>query len=269
MHGATRPLLAGDGCRERTGAGAGVGAWGRLGVRRPSARARKKIGRTLAARGIAVASISYTLGPGAWPRNLHDVKNAVRFLRVRGADYGIDGARLALGGGSAGGHLALLAAYTADREFEPAAPYPGASSAVRAVLDFYGPTNHLTRRKADAAGNSTDVPHLGNADRVFGTDRAVLAATSPVTQVTRDVPPTFIAHGLADTTVPADQSRELAEALARVGVPHELVLLPGIGHTFDLASWNGKPLGRDLAADVITFLERWLVKAPADKSAKE
>jgi acetyl esterase/lipase len=234
------------------------------------ARARERnIGETLARRGIAVASISYQLGPGAWPRNLHDVKNAVRFLRARGAEHSIDGQRLALGGGSAGGHLALLAAFTADREFEPAAPYPGVSSAVRAVVDFYGPTNHLTRRKADAEGNSTAEPHLGNAETVFGTDRAILAATSPVTHVRRGVPPVFIVHGLADATVPADQSRELAAALAQAGVPHELRLLPGIGHTFDLARWNGQPLGHDLETPLSVFLERWLVSAPAGSTAKE
>ena len=76
------------------------------------ARAREKnIGHTLASWGYAVASISYTLGKGAWPRNLHDVKNAVRFLRVHGAEYGIDPDRLAVAGGSAGGHLALLAGF--------------------------------------------------------------------------------------------------------------------------------------------------------------
>jgi acetyl esterase/lipase len=236
------------------------------------ARAREKnIGTTLAGWGIAVASISYQLGPGAWPRNLHDVKNAVRFLRARGADYGIDGRRIALGGGSAGGHLALLAAFTADREFEPSTPYPGVSNAVRTVVDFYGPTNHLTRRKADAAGNSTNEPHLGNAETVFGADRAILAATSPVTHVRRDVPPVFIAHGTADATVPADQSRELAAALAAAGATHELVLLPGIGHTFDLEKWEGKPMPESLSLALKAFLERTLVNPSvlAGSSARE
>ncbi len=227
------------------------------------ARSREKnIGTTLAGWGYAVASVSYTLGKGAWPQNLHDVKNAVRFLRARGAEYGIDPDRLAVAGGSAGGHLALLAGFTAGRDWEPTAPYPGVSNQVRAILDFYGPTHHLSRVKADKQGRPTTERHMGNAVEVFAEgdpqNRAALVASSPVTHVAPGVPPVFIAHGLADATVFHGQSTELAEALKRVGVPHELVLLPGVGHTFDLDTWNDRPLGHDLRTPVRRFLDQWL-----------
>lgn len=227
------------------------------------ARAREKnIGTTLAGWGYAVASISYTLGKGAWPQNLHDVKNAIRFLRARGAEYGIDPDRIAVAGGSAGGHLALLAGFTAGKDWEPTAPYPGVSNQVRAILDFYGPTHHLTRVKADKQGRATEERHMGNAVEVFAggdpANQAALVASSPVTHVVPGVPPVLIAHGLADATVFHGQSTELAEALKRAGVPHELILLPGVGHTFDLDTWNDRPLGHDLRTPVRRFLDQWL-----------
>ena len=227
------------------------------------ARAREKnIGHTLASWGYAVASISYTLGKGAWPRNLHDVKNAVRFLRVHGAEYRIDPDRLAVAGGSAGGHLALLAGFTAGKDWEPTEPYPGVSNEVRAIVDFYGPTHHLSRVKADKQGRATTERHMGNAVDVFAggdpSNHAALVASSPVTHVRPDVPPVFIAHGLADATVQYGQSTELAEALRKAGVSHEIVLLPGVGHTFDLDTWNDRPLGHDLRTPVRRFLDQWL-----------
>lgn len=225
------------------------------------AQARERnIGTTLAGWGYAVAIISYTLGDGAWPRNLHDVKNAVRFLRSPGAPQGIDGRRIVVAGGSAGGHLALLAGFTADRSWEPAEPYPGISSAVIAVIDFYGPTNHLSRVKANRDGSGTSIPHMGNAVAVFAggdpENREALVASSPVTHVVPGLPPVLIVHGLADATVFHGQSTELAATLARAGVPHELILIPGVGHTFDLDTWNDRPIGFDLRGPVRAFLDR-------------
>ena len=98
----------------------------------------KEICATLAAAGYVAVSVDYRLGAGAWPHNLHDCKNAVRFLRAHAAKYQLDPERIAVAGGSAGGHLALMVGFTGDQpEFEPtgvATPYPGVSSKVRAVI---------------------------------------------------------------------------------------------------------------------------------------
>jgi acetyl esterase/lipase len=72
-------------------------------------------GTTLAAAGYVCAAINYKLdGDGRWPTNLFDCKNAVRFLRARADQYQIDGDLIGVIGGSAGGHLALMVAYTSD-----------------------------------------------------------------------------------------------------------------------------------------------------------
>ena len=104
-------------------------------------------------------SIDYRLGDGAWPTNLVDCKNAVRFLRAHAAQYHLDPNRIAVAGGSAGGHLALMVALTGDQDhLEPsgsATPYPGVSSAVRCVINMYGVTNLQTRRQTNSIGQPT------------------------------------------------------------------------------------------------------------------
>ena len=228
-----------------------------------SEKRAKEICTTLAEAGYVAVSIDYRLGKGAWPQNLHDCKNAVRFLRAQAARYGIDPARIAVAGGSAGGHLALMVGFTADQpDLEPSAPYPGVSSSVRCVIDMYGITNILTRQKTDSTGQPTGERFLSSASTVYGTDdehAPVLKLGSPVTHVTPTSPPVLILHGRADTTVDYPQSEELARALARQGVPHELILLEGVGHTFTLETWRNQPLSRDLRPVVLAFLQKHLL----------
>lgn len=234
-----------------------------------AATRERNVATALARWGVVVASINYRLGPGAWPTNLHDVKSAVQWLRTHAAEFGVDPARIALGGGSAGGHLALLAAFTADREFEPAGPTPAASSRVAAVVDFYGITDHRTRRRTDGDGRETAEPHLGGADEVFGAEGAILAATSPIAHVRAGLPPVFVTHGLRDATVNVGQSRELVAALAAAGVPHVGVFVPEAGHTYDLDQWNRRPLGPVVRDALREFVARHLgpLPVPADTTA--
>lgn len=223
----------------------------------------KEICTTLAGAGFVAVSIDYRLGAGAWPQNLFDCKNAVRFLRARAAEYSIDPERIAVAGGSAGGHLALMVGFTAGRkDLEPEDVYPGRSSAVRCVIDMYGPANLLTRQQTDAKGNPTGVRRsLGSALQVFDAPdegAEVLRIASPVTQVTPRSPPVLILHGRADTTVDYRQSEELAQVLRRHGVEHQLLLLDDVGHTFAWQTWGKKPLPRDLRPVALEFLRRHL-----------
>ncbi len=239
------------------------GGW--TGGTKNEARA-KEVCTTLTAAGYVAVSIDYRLGEGAWPTNIYDCKNAVRFLRAHAAEYHLDPNRIAVAGGSAGGHLALMVGLTAgDPNFEPAGsatPYPGVSSGVRAIVDLYGITNLLTRQKPDATGKPTGELVDGGATKVFGATReanpALWRTVSPVTHIGKNSPPVLIMHGRADTTVDYEQSVELAAVLKKNGVPHELHLIDGVGHTFDLQTWNKKPLPQDLRPVFLAFLERSL-----------
>lgn len=234
----------------------------------------KNIGGGLAAARYVFVSANYILGPEAWPKNLQDCKNAVRFLRANAARYNVDPHRIAAMGASAGGHLAMMAAYTADvgpAEFEPSAPNPNVSSAVRVVIDFYGMTNLLTRQMVLADGTPTGKPADSHSPEVLGATRAEdptrWKLASPVTHITKKSPPTLIVHGLADPTVDYVQAVELANVLRGHEVAHDLVLLEGVGHMFHLNAWNGQPM-RDLTPTVVAFLKAHMTVSPLAGVAK-
>lgn len=236
------------------------GGWG--GGTKDEARALE-ICSLLAEAGYVAVSIDYVLGRGAWPQNLLDCKNAVRFLRARAAEYHVDADRIAVAGGSAGGHLALMVGFTAGRaDLEPTAPYPGVSSAVRAIIDMYGPTNLLTRRETSPQGEPSPMRKLmGESLARFGAksdDDPVLHLASPVNHVTKSSPPVLVLHGKADPTVDYPQSDELVAVLRREGVPHEYLLLDGIGHTFAWKTWGKRTLPRDLTPVALGFLRKHL-----------
>ena len=238
------------------------GGW--IGGAKGEGRAQE-ICTTLAGAGYVAVSIDYRLGDGAWPTNLHDCKNAVRFLRAHAAEYRLDPNRIGVAGGSAGGHLALMVGFTGDRaEFEPtgaATPYPGVSSGVRAVIDMYGIANLLTRQEVDAQGAPTGKLRAPGPEKIFGSadaKAAVYRAASPIAHLAKNSPPVLILHGTRDTTVDRAQSAELAAALKKTGVAHELVIVEGAGHTFDFETWNRKPLARDLRLVALAFLAKHL-----------
>lgn len=232
------------------------GGW--IGGTKTEARA-KEICTTLAEAGYVTVSIDYKLGTGAWPQNLFDCKNAVRFLRAHAARYRVDPDRIAVAGGSAGGHLALMVAFTAGHaDLEPAAPYPGVSSAVRCAIDMYGITNLLTRQKTDAAGRPTGERAGGSLQVFRARDESdpVLRLASPVTHIGPQSPPVLILHGKIDSTVDYLQAEELARTLGEQRVPHELLLLEDAGHTFAFRTWGRKKLSRDLGPVALAFLAR-------------
>ncbi len=227
------------------------------------AQAREfNIGTTLAKRGYVCVSINYSLKAGnRWPTNVQDCKNAVRFLRANSAKYRIDSENIGVIGGSAGGHLALMVGYSCDEpKLEPEAPYPGISNSVRAVVDLYGLTNLLTRQKTDENGNPTGQKITSSAfmegspkDNPDGWKLG-----SPVYHISTNTPPTLIIHGNIDTTIDRDQSSELASKLKEVGVEHQLIMLPNVGHTFDLKGWKGKSLPEDIESAVVDFFDKYL-----------
>jgi acetyl esterase/lipase len=97
--------------------------------------------------GYAAASLNYRLsGEALFPAAVQDVKAAVRFLRANAGEYGLDPDRFAAWGESAGGNLVSLLGTTGDQATifdDPALGNADTSSAVQAVVDWYGPTDFL------------------------------------------------------------------------------------------------------------------------------
>jgi acetyl esterase/lipase len=197
--------------------------------------------------GFAMASIDYRLTPaGVFPRSVEDVKTAVRFLRTHAAAYDLDPERIGSWGLSAGGHLAAVAALAPRGTFE-GTEWLGESSAVRCVLDAYGPT-WFTTMDEEAANEAVALDPAGSGRRLIHDSpsspesRLVGAAiqsvpdrvreASPITYVSTAAPPFLIMHGMADDMVPVRQSVRLYDALAAAGSEVELRLIDGLPHMF-------------------------------------
>jgi len=182
-----------------------------------------------------------------WPQNLYDCKSALRFIRKETTRFGIDPDRIAVSGGSAGGHLALMVGLTADvPELNKGGLYTDQSNKVTCILDFYGPTaiNDKKREKKFAGKTGEET-------------KANLKTASPLTYVAKDSPPTFIVHGTKDGTVSISQSRNLARKMDEAGTVHLFIEVPGGPHSFDLQS-----SGVDLRPRALEFLSVHLLGTP-------
>ncbi|PVZ59640.1 alpha/beta hydrolase [Arthrobacter sp. H-02-3] len=199
----------------------------------------------LNAAGIACATVDYRLAlEAAFPAQLHDLKAAVRYLRAHARELGIDPDRIGAWGESAGGHLAALLGLTGGREdLEGRIGAQGPSSAVSAVVDFYGvsslplmppmqlPDGLLAGPMVAAvpAGMSLEPgPMLVGGSG----DPELLEAASPLGHVSADAPPFLLIHGDSDALVPLSQSVILSQALDAAGVRNEVVVVDGADHCF-------------------------------------
>jgi acetyl esterase/lipase len=191
----------------------------------------------IAAAGLALATVDYRLtGEAIFPAQLHDAKAAVRWLRSEAGALGIDGERIVAWGASAGGHLAALLGLTGGHaELEGEVGVTGVSSAVCAVIDWYGPTDLVSMEsQSDGTGpmehDSASSPEGSLIGGVVSELPERARDASPISYVHRVAPPFQIKHGGADKAVPRAQSQSLALALAQAGVRAELELIDGADH---------------------------------------
>ncbi|HEY7374383.1 MAG TPA: alpha/beta hydrolase [Polyangia bacterium] len=198
----------------------------------------------LALRGYTAVSIDYRYSSEAtFPAQLDDVRTCMRFLRARGARFGIDPERVGVMGLSSGGHLAALLATTAAASGGDARDRVGAVAVWAAPVDLHSLAEHH---------GGLDSPR-GRTARLLGGPVSqkpdLVAAANPLTFATTDSPPFFIAQGERDETVPAAQARLLYEGLRAAGARAELLLVPGRGHGY---------LGLDAVRRTARFFDREL-----------
>lgn len=197
--------------------------------------------------GIAVASADYRLtGEAIWPAQLHDAKAAVRWLRARAGELGVDPDRIAAWGESSGGHLAELLGLTGDDDaLDGDVGVTGTSSEVGAVVAWYAPSD-LAAVPADLGADPSD-PGTREALLLGGPAQSVpdrAAEASPVAHVSPDAPPFLLLHGAADRSIPCVQSERLYAALLEAGVTVELDVYEGADHL-----WRGSDEAAEQALD--------------------
>ncbi len=179
-------------------------------------------------RGFAVADVNYrgSVGYGRAYRHsldgcwgLSDVEDCVAVARWLAAEGRVDGERLAIRGGSAGG-FTTLCALTFHDEFAV-----GCSS--------YG--------VVDLAALAADTHKFESRylDRLVGPwpeARATYEARSPIHHTDRLATPLLVLQGEQDEIVPPNQAELLVAALRDRGIPHAYLLFPSEQHGFRQAS---------------------------------
>jgi dipeptidyl aminopeptidase/acylaminoacyl peptidase len=195
----------------------------------------------MASRGYAVLQLNFRGSSGygqewseaghqAWGTVMNDdITAGAHWLVAQGI---ADPRRMCIVGWSYGGYAALIGVVKQPQLYRCAASIAGVSDLLQLAHDdarFYG--------GREAALEST------------GADKAELEAESPRRHADRIHVPILLVHGLDDTRVLDEQSREMARALDRSGVPHELVLIENGGHTL---------LGPEMRLTLYRALERFL-----------
>lgn len=182
--------------------------------------------------GYVTATIDYRLSEKArnqYPIPLEDAQLAVRWLRSNALEYHLDANRVAVVGGSAGGHLVSMLGLVDT--------LPGDSNLLQfssratCVVDLFGPSD-LT---ADFSKNYTDNISVPSIIAVFlGHQKAeapdLYRQASPIFHIDSHSVPFLLIHGRDDPTVPVDQSQRLYQALKANGTEATLLILDGEGH---------------------------------------
>lgn len=175
--------------------------------------------QVLSAAGYTVLSVEYTLSsPGhpTWDKSPDDIHRAMEYITKHAKELAVNPSAINLLGQSAGGHLALLEAYTSST--------PPAS-----VISLYAPTD-LALDYATSRDKSAEINFLGGTPNEFPIRYRDL---SPNNRVLPSSPRTLVIQGTTDDLVTAKSAHVLTKALQKQGVEHSLVILPLTGHSFE------------------------------------
>lgn len=241
----------------------------------------------LAAQGHVVMDVAYRLAPECdLVGMVGDVKRAIAWFKANAAHYDVNPQRIVVGGGSAGAHLALLAAYTPDVAALRPPELPAADLNVRGVFSYYGPTDmgaviehhtamsQLSQRyvtppppasppgRRDPEWRRYQLDQFKRASRTpwdlvgalphEAPDRYALV--SPISHVSAACPPTLLIQGDHDLLVPVEQARHLRQRLTEAGAPVVYLELPQTDHAFDFV----RPMFSPPAQASLYALERFL-----------
>lgn len=207
--------------------------------------------------GLAIFSINYRLGEaGGFPQAIRDCRNAIRFIRRHAQRFQVDPERIAVCGGSAGGHLSLMAAMVPEN-FDDGGPTPGlerVSARVCGSFSYIPPTDFVRfwseapddvfRRADGGVAFRRPDPRIPNDARprfrllfhgvVPDSVEHVQLYTRmcPIGYVRKDIPPLLICDGERDPIVPGLEGKELYEKLVAADAPVTYWMTPSGGHRF-------------------------------------
>ena len=206
------------------------GAWV-LGKRNQQA---KPLLNHLARNGWLCLDMNYRLAPhNRFPTMLTDVLRAIVWSKANAAQYGGDPARIALTGGSAGGHLTALGVLAHDcAEAKPG--FAEADCTVQAAVPCYGRFDFTDR--LNLWGRNHASLRKFEAKRIMapGASEADWDLASPIALVRGDAPPMLVIHGRHDTLIPVAEGAAFANAQREAGGTVDHIELSGGQHAFDI-----------------------------------
>jgi acetyl esterase/lipase len=178
------------------------------------------------AAGLATFVLKYRLAPYFPAVSLLDAQRAVRLLRARAAEFGIDPSRIAVIGFSAGGHLAAnLSTHADDGRPDAADPVDRQSCRLQSAMLIYPSLIYGPLSRDSAADRA-----LPGILKLAGLHEAVDAKT----------PPTFLLVGYDDDKTPYENCLAYAAKLHEAGVRFELHILGTGGHGFGLGQRDSR-----------------------------
>ena len=177
--------------------------------------------------GVAALSVDYKLSPEhRFPKAFEEMVAVTRLAAREGAGLGIDPTRLAVGGDSAGGNLALAAALALRDE---------GLSALRFMLLIYGvysadSESPSWQRFGQGAGLSQTQMRWIWETYLEKPEQQSDWRAAPILGNLKGLPPAHLIVGSLDPLL--DDSHRMAAALKEAGVPCELTVYDGINHGF-------------------------------------
>jgi acetyl esterase/lipase len=194
--------------------------------------------------GVTTFVLKYRMQEFGHPAPLQDVLRAVRMVRSRAKEFGIDPARIGVMGSSAGGHLAASAGTLFDL---PAGRTGAALDATSGRPDFLMLMYPVITMEPPAA-------HMGSRNALLGKapSAELVAQMSLEKQVTASTPPTLLIHTQEDQSVPVENSILFYQALTKARVPAEMYLFEHGSHGMGMKD------GLGTASDWPRRAEEWL-----------
>jgi acetyl esterase/lipase len=176
------------------------------------------------------ASIEYRLsGEAQFPAALEDAKCAVRWVRSVAGKYRVDPKRIAVCGGSAGGHLsAMMAVSNGVQEYEGNGGHADFSSDVQLAILFNGEFDMWDLVEKGSLIDAMKAFYGGTPDEI---PRRYDEA-SPIKRLTKSTPPMLFLHGDQDRCVSHEQALAMVKRLDELGVPAEAEIYQGKPHAW-------------------------------------
>jgi len=229
----------------------------------------------LVSQGHTVMDVAYRLCPEVQlDEMVGDAKRAVAWTKQNAEKYGVASDKVVLAGGSAGGHVAILAAYTPNESKFTPEDLKNVDLSVRGVVTYYAPVDlaagYIPWLEANPNSDLPPLPigtrlegmegmkYAGRMDMLLGGSPEevpeVYKEAAPITHVNSNTPPTLFLQGTTDILVPVEPTENLSAKLVEAGVPAVIVVFPTTEHMFDFMFPQVSPPAQSALYDVDRFL---------------